>query len=136
MRKDYKLPKHVRNYIIQELYDYKSNKKRLIELQNDILFASNSPDGQPRGNMTSDPTAQKAEKLITSKSVLIVTEKINNVERALERLNEADKDVVDIIFFKKRNQAQAETQYGISYATYYGIRDKMIYLTAIEYGEV
>lgn len=136
MRKNYKLPKHIRNYIIQELYDYKLNKKKLIELQNDIIFASNSPDGQPRGNQTSDTTSQKAEKLITSKSILIVTEKINNVERALGRLSKEDRETVEIIFFKKKNQAQAEIDYGISYATYYGVRDRMIYLTAIEYGEV
>ena len=136
MRKNYNLPKHVRNYIIQELYDYKSNKKKLLEIQENIINASAYSDGQPRGNQTSDTTARKAEKLITSKSVLIVTNKINNIERALERLSEEDQELVDIIFFKKRNQAQAETQFGISYATYYGVRDKMIYLTAIEYGEV
>ena len=136
MRKNYKLPKHIRNYIIQELYDYKANKKKLIELQNDIINSSNYSDGQPRGNQTSDTTAQKAEKLITSKSLLIVTSKINNIEKALDRLSEEDKKTVEIIFFKKKNQAQAETQYGISYATYYGIREKMIYLTAIEFGEI
>lgn len=136
MRKKYTIPKHIRNYIIQELYDYSSNKKKLIEMQDNIINSSCSNDGQPRGNATSDTTSQKAEKLITSKSIIIVTNKINNVERALDRLNKEDKDVVEIIFTKKKSQVQAEMEYGISYSTYYSIRDKIIYLTAIEYGEI
>lgn len=136
MRKKYTMPKHIRNYIIQELYDYLYNKKKLIEMQNDIINSSSCNDGQPRGNTTSDTTCQKAEKLITSKSIIIVTNKIDNVERALNRLNVEDRKVVEIIFFKKKNQVQAEMDDGISYSTYYSIRDKIIYLTAIEYGEI
>lgn len=136
MRKKYTIPKHIRNYIIQELYDYSSNKKKLIEMQDNIINSSSSNDGQPRGNATSDTTSQKAEKLITSKSIIIVTNKINNVERALDRLSKEDKDVVEIIFTKKKSQVQAEMEYGISYSTYYSIRDKIIYLAAIEYGEI
>ena len=134
MRKKYTIPKHIRNYIIQELYDYPYNKKKLIEMQDNIINSSSSNDGQPRGNATSDTTSQKAEKLITSKSIMIVTNKIENIERALNRLGVEDRKVVEIIFFKKKNQVQAEMDYGISYSTYYSIRDKIIYLTAIEYG--
>lgn len=136
MRNKYKLESHKRNYIMHELYDYTKNKKKLLDLQEEILSSSNSNDGQPRGNQTGDPTGQKAISLMTSRSILIVQEKINNIERALERLTDEERDVVDIIFNKKCSQAVAETKYNISYDTYYNTKRKIIYLTAIEYGEI
>lgn len=136
MRSKYKLESHKRNYIMHELYDYTSNKRKLMELQDEVLNSSTSSDGQPRGNQTGDPTGQKAIKLMTSRSIMIVTEKINNIERALDRLSDEEKDVVDIIFNKRCSQIKAETNYNISSDTYYNTKRKMIYLTAIEYGEI
>ena len=136
MRKKYTIPKHIRNYIIQELYDYPYNKKKIIEMQDNIINSSNCNDGQPRGSGTSDSTCQKAEKLITSKSIMIVTNKIENIERALNRLGVEDRKVVEIIFFKGRNQVYAQMHDNISKDTYYDAMNKMIYLTAVEYGEI
>jgi RinA family phage transcriptional activator len=136
MRNKYKLESHKKNYIMHELYDYTNNKRKLMELQEEVLSSSSSSDGQPRGNQTGDPTGQKAIKLMTSRSIMIVTEKINNIERALDRLSDEEKDVVDIIFNKRCSQVVAETKYNISYDTYYNTKRKMIYLTAIEYGEI
>lgn len=132
----YKLPRHVRNFIKSELYNYEFNKKKLKEIQYDILYSSSTSDGQPRGNQTSDTTYQKTEKLITSRSILIVTDKINKIERALSKLNDSDKEIVDIIFFKGHNQIYAQMNDNITKDMYYNAMNKMIYLTAIEYGEI
>lgn len=55
----YKVPYHVKKQIENELYHYWENIKELKELEDDILEASASSDGQPRSNTTSDTTAQK-----------------------------------------------------------------------------
>jgi len=136
MKKIYKLPKHVKNYITQELYNYEYNKKKLIELQNDILLEGSASDGQPRGNQTSDTTYRKAEKLITSKSILIVTDKINKIEKAFSKLNEDEKEIAEIIFIKGHSQVYAEMYDYIKKDAYYNMKNKIIYLTAIEYGEI
>ena len=132
----YKLPKHVRNFIKSELYNYEFNKKKLQEMQDDILHATGTSDGQPKGNGTSDTTYNKVEKLITSRSILIVTDKINKIERAFNKLSEDDQEVVDLIFFKGHGQIYAQMNDNISKDVYYNTMNKMIYLTAIEYGEV
>ena len=136
MRKQYKIPKHIRSYIKSELYNYEFNKKKLKQLEDDIINSGKDNDGQPRGNQVSDTTAQKAEKLITSRSILIVTAKIRNVERALSKLDEEDRKVVELIFFKGHNQVYAQMHDNISKDMYYDIMNKMIYLTAVEYGEI
>ena len=66
MRKNYKLDNHVKSYIKKELYNYEYTKKKLADLQEEILEGSSTADGQPRGNNTSDTTFQKAEKRLTS----------------------------------------------------------------------
>ena len=136
MRNKYKLESYKKNYIMHELYNYESNKKLLKELEDDILNSTSTNDGQPRGNGTSDTTAQKATKLMTSKAILTVTKKINNIENALSKLNEEEKEIEDIIFNKRCSQVKAETKYNISPDIYYNTRRKIVYLTAIEYGEI
>ena len=136
MRNKYKLENYKKNYIMQELYNYQGNKKLLKELEEDILHSTSTNDGQPRGNTTSDTTAQKATKLITSKAILTVTKKINNIENALNKLTEEEKEIFDIIFNKRCSQAKAEIKYNISPDTYYNTRRKIVYLTAMEYGEI
>ena len=133
MRKDYKLDNHTKNYIKKELYNYEYNKRKLQDLQEEILESSATADGQPRGNTTSDTTAQKAEKLITSRSILIVTRKLQNIDNALAKLSKEEKEIAEIIFFKGHKQVYAQMHDNVSKDMYYNIMNKTIYQTAIEY---
>lgn len=136
-RVNYKVPNYVKKKISAELYQYWDNKKELEELQRDILEESPAPaDGQPRGNSTSDPTAQKAIKLRTSRTILAVERRLKYVENAIARLDESEKEVFYIIFKEKHNQKMAETYKFISYDTYYNVYRKIIYYTALEFGEI
>lgn len=136
MRIKYNLPKHVKSYITSELYNYENNKKKLIELQEDILYSSASFDGQPHGTGTSDTTYKKAEKLISSRSILIVTDKIQKIENAFNKLTVDEREIAELIFLKRHSQLYAQTYDYISKETYYHIKNKIIYLAAIEYGEI
>lgn len=132
----YQLEKHIKKYIKSELYNYEKNKKKIEEIEKDIIEESGFNDGQPRGNTTSDTTEKKAEKLLTTKSLLIATQRVNNIEKALNKLSEEERRDVELIFFKGHSQIYAEMHDNISKDMYYNLMDKMIYLTAIEYDEI
>lgn len=137
MRVKYNVPKMVRKTIANELYQYWDNKKELEQLQADILDASpNPPDGQPRGNITGNPTEQKAIKLRSTRSLLAIERKLTYIENAISRLNKEEKEVFEIIFKEKHNQKMAETYKYIQKETYYNTYNKIIYLTALEFGEI
>lgn len=104
----YKLPLHIKNYVKQELYDFKKNKKLLEALQ------KNSSE-------------------TTTRTLLIATQKINLIENVIKNLSKEEQELVEIIFFKRNNQVRAETYYYISKDAYYNIMNKMLYLTAIEF---
>lgn len=105
----YKIPLHIKNYVKQELYNYRTNKKLIQEMQN------------------------KAPNEIITRTLLIATQKINSIENVLNSLSNEEKELIEIIFFKKTNQIKAEVYYYISKDAYYNIMNKMLYLTAIEF---
>ena len=128
------LSKHEKSFIKGELYNYNNNLKKLKELQDDIIYSSSANDGQPKGNGIVDQVSLKAEKLISSKSILIVTDKIQKIQNAINRLSEDDKESYEIIFNKGCNQVYAQMNYGISKDMYYGAMNRIIKAVAIEYG--
>lgn len=137
MRVSYKVPRWVKKKIENELYQYWDNKKELTEMQQDIIDSSPEPaDGQPRGNFTSNTTEQKAIKLRTSRSILAVERRLQYIENAIARLNEDEKKVFEIIFKEKHNQKMAETYRYVSGDTYYNVYRKIIYYTAVEFGDI
>ena len=109
----YKLEKHIKKYIMAELYNYEENKRKI----NKIVIDNN-------------------DKSNTTRAVLIAIEKIKNIERALDQFSEQEKDDIKKIFFKGHSQIYAEVNDGISKDMYYHLKDKMIYLTAKEYGQI
>lgn len=131
---NYKIPRHVKTYITSELYNYENNKKMLQELQDQILNETgSSSDGQPKGTQISDTTYKKVERLTSSRSILIVTDKINKIDQAYNKLSQDEKEIAQMIFMKGYTQLYAETHYYISKRVYYNVKNKMIYLTAQEY---
>ena len=105
MCKKYKLPLHIKKYVQTELYDYKKNKKIIDSL----------------------------EKSTSTRAFLLATQRINKIEKVYNKLPKEDKEAVKKIFFEKHNQVYAEMQDGISKDMYYNIKNKMIYLTSIEF---
>jgi hypothetical protein len=68
--------------------------------------------------------------------MLIAIEKVKNIERASDQFSDQEKEDIKKIFFKGHSQIYAEVNDGISKDMYYHLKDKMIYLTAIEYGQI
>lgn len=105
MSKKYKLPLHIKKYIQTELYDYKKNKKLIDILDNNT----------------------------STRTYLLAIQRINKIEKVLNNLPKEDKEAVKKIFFEKHNQVYAEMNDGITKDMYYNIKNKIIYLTAIEF---
>lgn len=113
MRKDYKIKYHLRNYIKQELYDFNKNKQILEDLQKNL-----------------------SSQLINTKSILILTKKINSIQKVYDSLVPEEQELFDIIFNKGCNQLYAKSYYNVTKDMYYNAMNKIIYLTAQEYDQI
>ena len=141
MRANYKVPKRVRGKIITELYQYWENKRQLEELDTDIIDSTPQRDetGIRSKYLISKPTENKALKLaegLSTRAIIQATRRIHYIDNAMKRLNPADKEVVEMIFKEGYSQIRAEIDKGISYDTYYNVFNKIIYFTALEFGEI
>lgn len=105
MCKKYKLPLHIKNYIQTELYDYNKNKKLIKTIENNT----------------------------STRTLLLIIQRLDKIEKVYNKLPKEDKEAVNKIFFEKHNQVYAEMNDGITKDMYYNIKNKMIYLTAIEF---
>lgn len=98
----YKVPWHVRQYVKQELLDYRKNKKLIKNYKG------------------------------STRSLLLAEKRLAAIDHVLNKLNKEDEDAAICIFFDKYSQAGAEIAKGISKATYYNAMNKVIYLVAEE----
>ena len=83
--------------------------------------------------MIENITKNKSQNEIITRALLIATQRINQIEKVLNSLCQEEKEIVEVIFFKKSSQAHAELYYYISKDAYYNMKNKMLYLTAIEF---
>ena len=136
MKTSYRVPFNTKKRVKEELYGYWDNQKKLEELKQEIIESSPGPaDGQPKGNGTGNPTESKTIRMMTSRAILVVAERLHYIDNAISRLNEEEREIFEIIFKKKLNQRAAETYECISKSQYYNLYNKIIYLAAIELGE-
>ena len=136
MKTNYRVPFNTKKRVKEELYGYWDNQKKLEELKKEIIESSPGPaDGQPKGNGTGNPTESKAIRMMTSRAILVVAERLHYIDNAISRLNDEEREIFEIIFKKKLNQRAAETYECISKSQYYNLYNKIIYLAAIELGE-
>lgn len=62
---------------------------------------------------------------------MIISERIGDIEKALNDLSEEDRDIANKIFKLRYSQAKAECE-GIGKNVYYNVMNKTIYLVARE----
>ena len=141
MRANYKVPKRIKGKIITELYTYWKNKKELEEIDMDIIDSTPERDitGISAKYKISNPTELKALKLansLSTRAYIVAVRRISYVESAMKRLTKEDKEVVELIFRDGFSQPKAEIEKNISYSNYYNVFNKIIYYTAIEFGEI
>jgi len=98
-----RIPWYTRKQIEHEFFNYEYYQQELIEAKNLILYGSPSPpDGQPNGNQTSNPTEQKAIKIIESTSVIALEKTIRAIEWSLQSLTDEHRQVFREIYTRCR----------------------------------
>jgi hypothetical protein len=71
-----------------------------------------------------------------TRSLLIASTRIAQIENVLNALNKEDREAAEIIFIDHYTQAGAEVAKGLSKDAYYNAMNKVIYLTAKEMGQI
>lgn len=103
-----KLAVEVKKYYKRELYQYKENKARI----------------------------QTINKEISTRQILFLCQRMNNIETVISKLDNFEKEVFDMIFNKKMDWKYCKTIKNIDKSTYYNLINKCIYLLAEEEGEI
>lgn len=106
-----KLPKEIKQYYERELKQYKQNKKKL-------------------------EMALQGHKKISSRTILFLENRINNIETVIRQLNDFEQEVFDMIFNKKYDWLYCKTMKNVDKNTYYNILNKCVYMLAQEEGEI
>ena len=108
-----RIDREVYRYIEHEMYHYREYKKELMEYEEEVLEGSpEPPDGMPKGNGTSNPTENKALKLVTPKGYREMEKTISSIDTALNLLSERHKKIFEMVYLRKRRD-------------YYGISDDL-----------
>lgn len=131
-----RIDKKVYKYIDYELQHYEDNKKKLEEIREEILEASPlPPDGQPKGQgSTSNPTEQKAVKLISSVALVKIEKTLNSIDKVYDRLEQDYKNFFDWNYKKGVGIVRTCQEVNISERTFYNMRDKIVYNVGMELG--
>ena len=132
-----KISKEIKIKMKREFEQYWQNKKKLKELEEKII--ESSPGGLneiTKNNTISDTTAQKAIKLVSTRSILFCKERIMYVENVINQLSQNEQKIFLAIFKDRCNCKYCETHFNISKSTYYNIYNKCIELLAKEWGEI
>lgn len=144
MRANYEVPKEVREIIIKELYTYWKNIEKLEQLKEqrqNLIDSSAKHDitGISSKYKINNPTESKAIKLaeeMSTRAYIRASERIDYIKKAMELLSQDEQEVVEYIFKERCSQKRAEIVHYISKDSYYNTKNKIIYLTAIEFGEI
>lgn len=93
-----KLPKELKKRMDRELRQYWDNVKKIEKLKQDIIEESNNSDSQFKSNTTSDPTYQKAIKLLSTRGLVVLEERILYVYKVINRLKPFEREIFIMIF--------------------------------------
>ena len=111
-----KLNKLSKNFYEREFRQYWKNKDKLNNLLNNKKYLGSQN--------------------ISSRTILYLQERIDNVENTIKQLNTFEQEVFLMIFKENYSWLYCKTQKNIDKNTYYNIFNKAIYILAKEFGEI
>lgn len=131
-----KIDREVYRYIEYELLHYEDSKKELENLKMEIIEASPEPsDGQPKcKGGKSDPTEQKAMKLLSNVAITKITKTINAIDRVYSTLNRDYLKFFEWNYIKRAGIVKTCREVNISEKTYYRWKDNIVYSVGRELG--
>lgn len=107
-----KLQQFEKKFLKSEMYNYKTNKKLLEELESELKVDNFK---------------------IETRTFIILAERVEKVEKVLSQLSKEDAENAELIFFKGHTQIYAEVNDYISKQTYYSTINRILLMLAKEY---
>jgi RinA family phage transcriptional activator len=133
-----RIRREIKGYIEAELKDYNDTLRQIgIEKNELILAGSVMDDSGVRGTDTSNPTQQKAFKLLTNKRIKRMEETCRAIERIINDLPEEKYRLVELRYWTRPRELTDNgiaMQLNIGIATYYRWSDDIIKAIAVEMG--
>jgi RinA family phage transcriptional activator len=124
-------------YIEAEIYDYPSTVEEITRLRQEIIEGGSPDDTQTRvqSNRLSDPTADRATRLVMDKRLRRLEEVRNAIDRVYQNLDPDRKRLVEMKYWEKRltHTGIAEDLH-ISERTFYRWKDDVVKAVALELG--
>lgn len=124
-------------YIEAEIYDYPSTVEEITRLRQEIIEGGSPDDTQTRvqSNRISDPTADRATRLVMDKRLRRLEEVRNAIDRVYQNLDRDRKRLVEMKYWEKRltHTGIAEDLH-IGERTFYRWKDDVVKAVALELG--
>ena len=98
----YRIPRDSWGIIERVIRRYPESKRELEIYENDIIYSSPENDGQPKGTGVGDPTARKAEKLMSDARVQRLHREVDAVESVYNLMIPEHQKVVRVRFWSNR----------------------------------
>lgn len=135
-----RLSRHIKAYIEAELRDYHQTKHELEGLKIDLINMSpRPPDGMPRGNSVSDPTADTVSSLLLDRRIARLETVVKGIESVLTDLDDDKLMLVKLKYWQRPRQL---TNSGIAMEMYVDRKTidrwntAICYAIALELGEI
>lgn len=86
------------------------------------------------GNATSNPTEQKAMKLMSNTAIIKLEHTINTIDKVYNKLSKEYKNFFELNYIKKSGIVKTCAETNISEKTYYRWKNNIVYEIAREFG--
>lgn len=98
----YRIPRDSWGIIERVIRRYPESKRELEIYENDIIFSGPENDGQPKGYGVGDPTASKAEKIMSDARIQRLHREIGAVENVYNSMMPEHQKVIRVRFWSDR----------------------------------
>ncbi|HBS59931.1 MAG TPA: hypothetical protein DEA44_11760 [Firmicutes bacterium] len=132
-----KLSQEVKKYIERQLSRYPLDKKALAQARQDIYLqhsAGGYADFRRSGTRGNSIVESKVMKLLDNRDIRQLEHAIAAVEDVLAELSAAQRRLVELKYFKDRDNQLVADELNISLRTFYHWRDKVLAVFAVRYG--
>jgi len=140
MRYKFDLAPAVKNTVEWQLRYYKEDKRQLESLRNDMI-PSPTPGYSQTGGVSGGAVGRNTEnvtiKIMSSPYIRRIELTCSGIERAISRMDETDKKLVDLIYWKQEYTVEgAGIKIGLSRSAAYQRINKILGMIAYELGYV
>ena len=127
------LTRRVFNYIEEELHNYEHTKRKLADLREDIIIAAPTPSEGQR-SAVSDPTAAKAGRLLSNKTICRMEETLIAIDRALQLVTDDHLTVFDLHYKQGLRWQRVCDKMPTSRSTFFRLRLQLVKMVANQLG--